>query len=138
MTPLALLSWTSPASEENSSSIDHLLQSPASHAVTTFAALGEIVADKLPIIPSRTSPGPLLGRLVIGAVVGMVLSRRLQQSPVLGLISGATGAAIGSVASTTSRAWLSRTTQTPEALWGGVEDIVALGLGLLSVRATDT
>lgn len=33
-------------------------------------ALGELVADKLPFIPSRTSPGPLFGRVVLGALSG--------------------------------------------------------------------
>ena len=93
------------------------------------------MADKLPIIPSRTSPGPLLGRVVIGGVAGMILCQRLHQPFVLGVLSGAAGAGIGAVASTLSRAWLSRTTKTPQALWGGAEDIVAAGLGLLSVNA---
>jgi uncharacterized membrane protein len=135
LTPLALLSWISPAREEGASTVDQLLQSPASRATTTIATLGEIVADKFPAIPSRTNPVVLLGRVMIGGVAGMLLSRRLHQPPVLGIISGATGAGIGSFASTWSRAWLSRTTKTPQQLWGGVEDIVALGLGILSVRA---
>jgi uncharacterized membrane protein len=135
MTPVALLSWTSSASEEASSPVDSVLKSPVSRAVTTAAALGEIVVDKLPITPSRTSPGPLLGRMVIGGVVGMILCQRLRQPIVPGIVSGAAGAGIGSVASTLSRAWLSQTTKTPQALWGSAEDIEAVGLGLLSVNA---
>lgn len=135
LTPLALLSWTSSGKEEAASTVDQLLKSPASRAMTAIAALGEIVADKFPAIPSRTNPVVLLGRVIMGGVAGMLLSRRLYQSLVLGIISGATGAVVGSYASTLSRAWLSRTTKTPQQLWGGVEDIVALGLGILAVRA---
>jgi uncharacterized membrane protein len=135
MMPLALLSWISPASGEDASTVGQLLKSPAGRATTAIAALGEIVADKFPAIPSRTNPVVLLGRVMIGGVAGMILCRRLHQPLVLGIISGATGAGIGSFASTSSRAWLSRTTGTPQALWGGVEDIVALGLGSLAVRA---
>lgn len=135
LTPLALLSWTSPAREEDFSTVDQLLKSPASRAATAIAALGEIVADKFPAIPSRTNPVVLLSRVMIGGVAGMILCRRLQQPLVVGIISGATGAGIGSFASTASRAWLPRTTKTPQALWGGVEDILALGLGILAVRA---
>lgn len=134
MTPLALLSWTTATSEGEHTPVGRLLESPVARTVLSVAALGEIVADKLPIIPSRTSPGPLLGRLVIGGVAGMLLCRRLQQPLVLGIISGATGAGLGAVASTTSRAWLSKTTKTPQALWGGVEDIEAVALGLLVTR----
>lgn len=133
--PLALLSWISPASDEDALTVDQLLKSPTGRAATAIAALGEIVADKLPVIPSRTNPVVLLGRVMIGGVAGMILCQRLHQPLVLGVISGATGAGIGSFASTSSRAWLSRTTGTPQALWGGVEDIVALGLGSLAVRA---
>jgi uncharacterized membrane protein len=135
MTPLALLSWLNPGSEKDTSTVDRLLQSPASRATTTLAALGEIVADKFPAIPSRTNPVVLLGRVMIGGVAGMILCQRLHQPLVLGIIGGATGAGIGSFASTSSRVWLSRTTKTPQQLWGGVEDIVALGLGILTVRA---
>jgi uncharacterized membrane protein len=134
MTPLALLSWISPSREEGASTVEQLLKSPAGRATTAIAALGEIIADKFPVIPSRTNPVVLLGRVMIGGVAGMILCRRLHQPLVLGIISGATGAGIGSIASTSSRAWLSRTTKTPQALWGGVEDILALGLGILTVR----
>jgi len=134
VTPLALLSWINPAREGNASTVDQLLESPAGRATTAIAALGEIVADKFPAIPSRTNPVVLLSRVVIGGAAGMILCRRLHQPLVLGIISGAVGAGIGSWASTSSRAWLSRTTKTPQALWGGVEDVLALALGVLTVR----
>lgn len=134
MMPLALLSWVGLVSKEDASTVDQLLESPAGRATTAIAALGEVVADKFPGIPSRTNPAVLLGRVLIGGTAGMILCRRLHQPLVLGIVSGAIGAGIGSYASTSSRAWLSKTTKTPQALWGGVEDILALGLGILTVR----
>jgi uncharacterized membrane protein len=44
-------------------------------AVTIFSllALGELIADKLPMIPKRTAPGPLLARVVTGGLCGACL-----------------------------------------------------------------
>ena len=36
--------------------------------IFTLAALGELVADKLPMTPARTKPGPLAGRSVMGGL----------------------------------------------------------------------
>src|SRR5947209_11217525 len=41
-----------------------------------IAVLGEAVADKFPLLPGRTRPGPLIGRLVIGGISGFILCRR--------------------------------------------------------------
>ncbi len=39
----------------------------------TALEIGEIIGDKLPVTPSRTSLPPLLGRAVSGALVGATL-----------------------------------------------------------------
>ena len=44
----------------------------ATYAFSAFA-IGELIADKLPFIPNRTSPGPLFGRIVLGALCGATL-----------------------------------------------------------------
>ncbi len=43
--------------------------------VTIFSllALGELIGDKLPIIPSRITPGPLFTRVVTGGLCGACL-----------------------------------------------------------------
>ena len=46
-------------------------------------ALGELVADKLPFIPNRTSPGPLFGRVVLGALSGAAICVAAGHSAVL-------------------------------------------------------
>jgi uncharacterized membrane protein len=124
MMPLAVLNWTSDRTQSGTASAALLL--------TTLAALGEVVADKLPVVPSRTSPGPLTGRLVIGGLVGMVLCRRAHLPPVLGIVTGAMGAAAGTFAGNYSRTRLSQATKIPDLLWGGLEDMLALGLSLLA------
>src|SRR6267142_2751806 len=43
-------------------------------AIFTFAALGELVNDQLPKTPPRTDPGPLIARIVMGALCGACLT----------------------------------------------------------------
>lgn len=126
MMPLAVLNWTSERAQSGTASPAQLL--------TTLAALGEAVADKLPAVPSRTSPGPLTGRLVIGGLAGMVLCKRAHIPPILGIVTGAMGAAAGAFAGNYSRTWLSQATKIPDLLWGGLEDILALGLGIFAAQ----
>lgn len=126
MSSLALLGWTSDNSPKG-------LQLPI-HLLTTFAALGEAVADKLPVIPSRTSPGPFIGRLVIGGASGLILCRREQVPPILGVVTGALGAATGAFASTYVRTKLSKATKIPDPVSGILEDVLVTGLGTLVVR----
>jgi uncharacterized membrane protein len=126
MSSLALLGWTSDKSLVG-------LQLPI-QLLTTFAAIGEAVADKLPVIPSRTSPAPYIGRLVIGGVSGMILCRREQVPPILGVITAVLGAATGAYASTYGRTKLSKATKIPDPVVGILEDVLVTGLGTLFVR----
>lgn len=41
-----------------------------------LVALGELIADKMPNIPDRVAPAPLLGRVAAGAVVGVIAGAR--------------------------------------------------------------
>jgi uncharacterized membrane protein len=43
-------------------------------------ALGELIADKVPNIPDRVDPAPLLGRVAAGALVGAVIGGRTGRS----------------------------------------------------------
>jgi uncharacterized membrane protein len=92
------------------------------------AVAGELVIDKLPHTPSRTSPPGLACRLGSGAAAGW-------------LIAGAPGAAIGSTAAGLSafagertRAALGRRTGLPDPLIAVVEDLVAMGVALVAMR----
>ena len=49
------------------------LGSPKVSTALQLAMIGEMLADKTPFIPSRTSPPALLGRALSGALVGAVL-----------------------------------------------------------------
>ncbi|MFI7601631.1 hypothetical protein [Actinoplanes sp. NPDC049681] len=72
--------------------------------LTLAAAGGELVADKLPGTPSRLLPGPLAGRLLLGAVAGGWYARRRGQSVVVPAVTAAAAAAAASWAGARWRA----------------------------------
>ncbi len=126
MSSLALLGLTNDNNSDGTSSLVHWLP--------LAAAIGESVADKLPIIPSRTRPLPLLGRLVIGGISGFIFSQREQVSPIPGVISGILGAGAGAFTSYYGRKTLTKITKIPDPVWGFLEDAVVSGLGTLVMR----
>jgi uncharacterized membrane protein len=61
----------------------------------TVLAVGEYVGDKLPRTPNRTSPAPLLARLVFGGLVGSIAATAMEGPGVEGVVLGIVGAALG-------------------------------------------
>lgn len=98
------------------------------------SAIGEMVGDKLPQTPSRLEPGPLGGRLVIGAVVGAAVSPGSWGSRVGGAMLGLAGAAAGAYGGYHARAALGQRTDVPDLVWGVAEDGMALALGSMALR----
>jgi uncharacterized membrane protein len=96
-------------------------------------ALGELVADKLPFVPNRTSPGPLFGRIVLGALSGATLCAAAGQSLAAGAIVGGAGGVIGAFAGYQARARLVKTAHLPDWVIALSEDLVAVGGGLFLV-----
>lgn len=111
-----------------------LLRKPAVLVGLCVSAVGEAVADKLPITPGRLEAAPLGGRLFFGALAGSMLNRDRGAPIVAGAALGALGALAGSYAGYHARSYLGRSTGLPDALWAGVEDATAIGLGLLATR----
>jgi uncharacterized membrane protein len=96
-------------------------------------ALGELVADKLPFIPNRTSPGPLFGRFVLGALSGAALCVAGGYSSAVGAILGGVGGVIGAFAGYRARASLVKASRLPDWVIALAEDLVAVGGGFLLV-----
>lgn len=97
------------------------------------AALGELIADKLPFIPNRTSPGPVFGRIVLGALSGAALCVAAGYSSAVGAILGGLGGVIGAFAGYQARAVLVKTSHLPDWVIALLEDLVAVGGGFLVV-----
>ncbi|ONG55803.1 hypothetical protein BKE38_08435 [Pseudoroseomonas deserti] len=94
-------------------------------------ALGELVTDKLPSTPSRKVPLQFGGRLLSGALCGMMLGMPAGV-PGMGAMLGAAGAVIGTLGSAAARGRLAARLRHdwPAAL---IEDAAALILTLLLV-----
>ena len=60
--------------------------------IFTLAALGELVADKLPMTPARTKPGPLAARIVMGGLCGACVVLAAEGAAWLGAVIGGVGA----------------------------------------------
>ncbi len=102
-------------------------------AVFSLFAIGELIADKLPFIPGRTRPGPLGARIIFGALCSAALCFSGGASLLLGGILGGVGGIAGAFAGYNYRRWLSRGAKLPDLLIALLEDVVAVGGGLLLV-----
>lgn len=95
------------------------------------AVAGELVLDKLPQTPSRTSPPGLAARLGSGAAAGWLLAG----AP--GAAIGSAAAGLGAFAGERTRAALGRRTGLPDPLIAVAEDVVAIGVALAATRQVD-
>ncbi len=135
MLPAALLAQTS---DGNNTVESNILESPSARLVTTLAAAGEIIGDKLPVVPSRLKKGSFIVRLTLGAFAGAAVCRRERQPLIAGAILGAAGAGFGTLAGYSVRTLLSQTTDIPDTVWATIEDSVALSLGLRALGKLPT
>jgi uncharacterized membrane protein len=93
----------------------------------TVLALGELIGDKLPSVPSRKTPVPFFGRIICGGIVGATIGAPLHSLPIFALI-GATGAIAGTLGGASLRSKLAALfgKDLPAAL---AEDLLALAIG---------
>ncbi len=103
--------------------------------VFSLFALGELVADKLPFIPARTQAGPLVVRVIFGALCGGALCVGAVATPnggmVAGAILGGAGGLAGAFAGYHYRRGLAG--RVPDFVLALIEDLVAIGGGLFLV-----
>ena len=135
--PLALLALAARSGRFAADARDAPLRWLRHRAATVglgLAAAGELVGDKLPMVPPRIEPPSLIGRSATGALVGAAVARESGQPLLPGTLVGVAGAIAGSYGGYYARRGLGRLTGLPDPFWGGVEDVVALGLGALAVR----
>jgi uncharacterized membrane protein len=71
----------------------------------TAAAVGELIGDQLPTMPSRTQPPAFAARLVSGALTGAVIGADRGRW-VAGAVAGIVGALIGTLGGRAARAGL--------------------------------
>jgi uncharacterized membrane protein len=99
----------------------------------TLAALGELVADLLPVTPPRTAPLGLTARILMGLLTGACLGVAGNTFPWLAALLGALGAVAGAFGGYRARVGLVRALHAADFAIAAPEDLVAIGLGLLLV-----
>ena len=100
-------------------------------AVFSFPAIGELIADKLPMIPKRTAPAPLMARLATGGLCGSCLWAAAGKSLVAGALLGGIGGVLGAFAGYGIRRRLNL--HIKDLVVAVCEDVVAVGLALFLV-----
>jgi uncharacterized membrane protein len=138
-----LRSLSGPAFVSRAASRDHLdlegtpfafLGSPRLSKALILMELGELVGDKLPMTPSRTSLPPLLGRAVSGAVVGAAVFVSEGRRAATGAALGSSAAIIAAFAGERLRALAVEKTGFPDPVVALAGDATVLLVGLRSLR----
>jgi uncharacterized membrane protein len=105
------------------------LAHPVALVIFSIAAVGELIADKLPFIPGRTTPGPLIVRLLMGAMCGAALCVAGSAALLYGILLGAVGALVGSYGGYNYRRLVPAKGAVAPVLAALLEDLVAVGGG---------
>ncbi len=99
----------------------------------TILALVELVADQLPSTPARTAPVGLGARIVMALLCGACLGIAGGASLWLGAIVAVIGALVGTFGGYHARVGLVKSLHAPDVAIAVPEDLIAIGLGLLTV-----
>jgi uncharacterized membrane protein len=94
--------------------------------IFTLLAVGELVADKLPKTPNRTSAMPLIARAVMGALTGACVAVGGKQSVIAGAVLGIAGSIVGAFGGYQVRKRLVKALGVPDIYVALLEDIVAI------------
>jgi uncharacterized membrane protein len=103
------------------------LGSTTAVCISSVLALTELVLDKTSWIGARTKPGPLIDRIIMGALSGAALGSTL------GAICGGVGALVGTYGGYYARHGIVSNLKVPDIVVALVEDALAVGGALLIV-----
>jgi uncharacterized membrane protein len=104
-------------------------------AVYTISALGlgELIADRMPFVPNRTSPLPTAFRILSGAVCGAALCISANRIVWAGILLGGLGAVNGAFGGFHVRRLLVKYLKINDTAIALSEDALAIGGGLFLV-----
>ena len=103
-------------------------------AILTLLAVLELVADKLPQTPNRTSLPGLSARILMGGLVGACVAAAGAQGAIAGALLGALGGVVGCFAGYRARTGVVRSLATRDLYIALIEDLVAI-IGSLAIVA---
>ena len=97
-------------------------------------ALAELGADKLPMTPNRTSPPPLIGRVVLGAASGALAARAYGSSALLAAMLAGAAAFASTFASFYLRRLASERAGLSSTVAGLLEDAAVVSVAAAVAR----
>ena len=100
-------------------------------AILSVLAISELIADKLPMIPKRTAPAPLIARIVTGGLCGASLFAGVGKSLLTGTLLGGIGGIVGAFLGYGIRRRLAL--YIKDLVVAVCEDVIAVGLALFLV-----
>lgn len=109
------------------------LASLISLIIFLLLALFELIADKTPKIPRRTTPGPLIWRILMGGLCGAAFAVAGDASLGLCCLMGGLGGVLGAFAGYNARRALTSQGRLPDLPVALFEDLIAIGGGLFLV-----
>jgi uncharacterized membrane protein len=109
----------------------HFMASMITVTIFTLLAVVELVADQLPSTPARTAPVGLSARVVMGGLCGATVGVAGGESIALGIVVGILGAIVGTYGGYYARTRSVKALGVPDVVIAVIEDIVAVGGGLL-------
>lgn len=103
-----------------------LIGSVPSVVIFTVLAVVELVADKLPKTPSRTSPPGLIARIVMGGLTGACVAAGGAEGVLPGAVLGAAGGVVGCFGGYHARTGLVKALGSRDIYVALLEDLVAV------------
>jgi uncharacterized membrane protein len=110
------------------------LGSPSVSTALRLFEVGELIVDKVPVVPSRTSPLPLLGRAASGALVGAALFASGGRQTMTGGVLGAVSAVVAAYATERLRLQIAEQLGLPDFVVALSEDALVLFGGARLLR----
>jgi uncharacterized membrane protein len=133
-TPMAVLCWFA---YRGDLPVDDTWASWAGKLTTAIIfsvlAASELVGDKLPRIPDRIAPFPLVARVLFGGLVGAIVATGLDGSVIEGVLLGVGGALIGAFGGGLIRRELVRELGCKDWQVAVAEDAIAICCAVLSM-----
>ncbi len=107
----------------------HYAAQPTTSLALKVLAGGEIIADKIPHGPNRTSSPQFITRVASGATCGALVSEVEGHAAPLGAIAGGLGAVVSTLLFFNLRRWLDHDLGLPDAVGALAEDALVIGAG---------
>jgi uncharacterized membrane protein len=102
------------------------LRNPAARRIAAIVDGRGLVADKLPMTPSRLDPPGLAGRLISAGLAAAVLARSAHWTPIPAVLTASAAALAAARVCHDARAALAR--RVPDPAVAMVEDVLAIGI----------